>query len=657
MSELLFNCYDQKKNPYSYYYEINNDNIIEKFSTTNNMIESTPYVVCVNSDGSLFYIKDDDILNNPRWIDISDNIEWKNVSISNEHMIGVNTSGEVYYTTNITTPSFTRILNFNKSLRQISFDNYSKNLSGSADDFESETDDGTILYTNYSNLSDSPTITSFSTYKIYKISVSNGKGVSIGFDDRSISYSSNIKTVWSDDTWTNINNRSLLKYSSSQTNGIKLIDVSYNGYDDIICCLTESNQMYYANTNISSSSANWTLLSPTALFTSISLSGEHLFAVGTDNNIYYLDKYYIPTLINITKTGLTGKIIQISFDGYKINTTKPIITKKNTFSTISLLTSSYIYLSDSLKTQLEWKIQDIDSGTLKSISISNGQVFCTDNNNDIYYANDYKNPIWIKHRTGTLSQISFDGYANVVCGVDSYKIIYYSKTNINTFNPTWSRMLSTTITTNNEMDMVTISNGHVFGITSNKLYYKHTYTDDKEGFISVAMGNIPTYINKVSYDGYMNVVCCLASTSISSSKKIYYADSNIVMNPNWTSLDDENYYTNISLSNNQLYAVGTNKDLYFFSKYNDINTRSQITITGNLTILQISFDNYNMKISVSNNLKSSPIVSYMDTNTNNIIYGNTTINLSNIDGNTSSLIDGNRFLYFSISKNDNQTDC
>lgn len=537
MSELLNNYYN--KNPYSYYYDINN-NIIEHFdlSTT-----SLPLVSCVNYGSEIFYA-DNNLNTNPNWTLIPGGLSW--ISISNGQMFGVNSGGEIYYASNYKIPSWNKLSGV---LTQISFDGYANIVCG-------VNSSNQIFYAD-TNITTNPNWTPFNSGLLKNISFSNGHAFGVGMDDN-LFYCEDYKNS----DWKIVTNGSIGK----------LIQVSYDGYNNIVCCINSSNKMYYANTNISSN-PNWTIL-PDCLFTNISVSNGHLYAVGTDNNVYYFDVYNVPTFINV-KQNIIKKVKQISFDGYNLNTNMPIITSIS-LPIVSCVNSSaqIYYANNSIQTSPNWTMVP---GGLNYVSVSNGQIFGVTSGGDIYYSCNYNNPYWEK-LPGILTQISFDGYINVVCGVNSAYEIFYADTNIQT-NPNWTHYKSGAL-----LKMISVSNGKAFGIgTGDTIFCTEDYRDTS--WREVNNGLIGPII-QVSYDGYKNIVCCL-----NSSNQMYFANTNITSTPNWTILPSA-LFISISVSNGHLYAIGTDNNAYYLNIYNDTSSLIKVTDNNIGKLSQISFDGY-----------------------------------------------------------------
>ncbi len=53
---------------------------------------------------------------------------------------------------------------------------------------------------------------------------------------------------------------------------------------------------------------------------------------------------------------------------------------------------------------------------LKHVAVSNGKLYGVNSNDEIFYANNYRYPVW-KQVQGKLKQVDISG--NVVCGVNS----------------------------------------------------------------------------------------------------------------------------------------------------------------------------------------------------------------------------------------------
>jgi hypothetical protein len=101
---------------------------------------------------------------------------------------------------------------------------------------------------------------------------------------------------------------------------------------------------------------------------------------------------------------------------------------------------------------------------------------------------------------------------------------------------------------------------------------------------------VPGGLNKISFDGYDNIV--MGVNSVYGS--IWYADKNIGSNPNWIQIQGQ--ATSISYSNGGVYVIGgshSSGNIYYKSIRNEPNKAANDwrPISGVLT--QISYDGYN----------------------------------------------------------------
>ena len=97
---------------------------------------------------------------------------------------------------------------------------------------------------------------------------------------------------------------------------------------------------------------------------------------------------------------------------------------------------------------------------------------------------------------------------------------------------------------------------------------------------------------------------------VNSNGEIYYANTNIKSNPNWTKIGGQ--LKNVSYSNGQVYGVNSSGEIYYNSNY---TTSNWVKIPG--ALYQVSFDGYAMVVIGVN---SGGEVYYANTNiTNNNI--------------------------------------
>ena len=242
MSELLFNCYDKKKYPKSFFYELN-DNVIENFDLSSTSI---PVVFCLNS-GTEIYYADSSLQTTPYWTLIPGGLN--SISVSNNQTFGVNSGGEVYYKSDYKSPYWNGLSEPTDILSQISFDGYANVVCGISKPI------GTIYFAD-TNITTTPNWTKIPEGNLRLQYISFSKSIAFGIG-------LNGDDLYCIEDYKNINLKGI-PWSYGQ-----MIQVSYDGYNNILCCLTASNKLYYANTNITTT-PNWTLLQG-ALFINICL--------------------------------------------------------------------------------------------------------------------------------------------------------------------------------------------------------------------------------------------------------------------------------------------------------------------------------------------------------------------------------------------------
>ena len=153
---------------------------------------------------------------------------------------------------------------------------------------------------------------------------------------------------------------------------------------------------------------------------------------------------------------------------------------------------------------------------------------------------------------------------------------------------------------------ISISDGKLYGITSdNKIYYYPDYkTTTNRSLMSNNWVPVSSNLVQINFDYYNKIVII-----IDSGNNIYYADTNIETNPNWTLLPGSLKLKNISLSYGIIYGIDSNNNIYYIPNYKTgIGIPIPFNIAGGLT--RISVDYYN-KIIIGIN---GPNIYYADSN-------------------------------------------
>jgi uncharacterized membrane protein YgcG len=215
----------------------------------------------------------------------------------------------------------------------------------------------------------------------------------------------------------------------------------------VIIGVNSQNIIYYATQNITTS-PQWVNL-PGSL-SNISYSNGQVYGVDADGAIFYNPDYTKPTW-----TAVPGVLTQVSFDG--VNN---VVMGVNSAGQI-------FYANQNITTNPNWTGIN---GNANYVAYSNGQVFAL-NESGIYYCSNYTNSTtsnWVQI-PGALTQISFDGYNNILMGVNSAGQIFYANQNIYS-NPNWTQLQG-------ELTNLSYSNGQVYGVNSaGNIYYNADYT-------------------------------------------------------------------------------------------------------------------------------------------------------------------------------------
>lgn len=228
----------------------------------------------------------------------------------------------------------------------------------------------------------------------------------------------------------------------------KQIENFENNNKNVVCGVNSSDAIYCADENIETN-PNWFQV-PGGL-QNVSISNGRLYGTNSGNNIYYADNYK-----NAQWAQIPGGLKQVSLDG-----------KANVVAGVN--SGDGIYFADqNIQNNPNWRQAP---GALINVSVSNGQLYGCNRDNNIFYAPNYRNAEWV-HVPGSLNQVSFDGYNNVVCGVNRNQDIWCADQNI-TSKPNWFQIPGKLI-------WVSISNGKLYGVNSaNNIFYASDYKNAK----------------------------------------------------------------------------------------------------------------------------------------------------------------------------------
>jgi len=274
--------------------------------------------------------------------------------------------------------------------------------------------------------------------------------------------------------------------------------------------------------------------------------------------------------------------------------TFPSLTPNQVLVYVGGMMSNNIYYSDSTNKLITL----VNDNSIQNISGSNKKYFGIDIDGLLWYNSDYTSTNWTLVPTppsqpdvngvNGLYYISYDGYTNVLMAITTDSKLYYADTNITT-NPNWTLLTNVTNVIN-----VSISNKQVFVIDSTfkKLLYSADYKLNNYTNINIPL-NDGQYLDSVTFDGYNNVIMILCHNKVGTY--MYYADTNITTNPNWTLAYMPLYNgiidspINITLSNNQVVAVSNSGYIYYNPSYKSYNWVTAIA-TGSDSNGYLSFD-------------------------------------------------------------------
>jgi hypothetical protein len=476
--------------------------------------------VCGVQDNGQVFCADKNLDSSPNWTQIKGSLT--NIAISNGKIYGTNKDDDIW---------FANDYNYNNWWRQLPGQLIQICLDSRAGVVVGVNTANQIYYADQ-NIQTNPNWTNIPG-SLNNVAVSNGKLFGVN-SANNIYYKNNYKSG----NWIQI--PGLLK------------QISYDGYNNVIVGVNNSDQIFYADQNITTN-PNWTQI-PGALKW-VSISNSKLYGVNSANNIYFANNYK-----NANWVQVPGSLKQVSLDYYDINS--PVVCGTQGGDTI--------WCADqNINTTPNWFQVP---GSLNNISVSNGKMAGTDVSSNIFYSNNYKNTnYWVKI-PGKLVQVSFDLKAGVVVGVNRNQDIFYANKNIE-FNPNWTPIPG-------KLTNIAVSNGKLYGVNSvNQVYYNNDY-------ISGNWVNVPNIsLIQVSLDGYNNVVM-----GVNSANDIYYADQNIYSNnPNWTKINGKLSW--VSISNGQVYGTNSEGNIYYANNY---KTGNWIQVPGKLQ--QVSFDNPSDKL-------------------------------------------------------------
>jgi len=192
-------------------------------------------------------------------------------------------------------------------------------------------------------------------------------------------------------------------------------------------------------------------------------------------------------------------------------------------------TLNNIYYSDS-KNQLTTVI---NNNKIQQISGSNNKYFGVDDSGLLWYNSDYTTTNWIpvpvppprSYLLFSINPISYDGYKNILMCITPDLELYYADTNTPT-DPNW------TLIENVNAYMLSLSNNQVYIIdrTQSKLLYCENYKSNNYNNINIPSNS--QIIDCVTFDGHNNILMILCHNE--NNSYMYYADSNVTTNPNWT---------------------------------------------------------------------------------------------------------------------------
>jgi hypothetical protein len=245
------------------------------------------------------------------------------------------------------------------------------------------------------------------------------------------------------------------------------------------------------------------------------------------------------------------------------------------------------------------------TGVLKQISISENKAVGISPSNNILYSKNYNTGPWTKLSSNKLfTQVDYD--SNIACAIGDDKFVYCTDDlDLSSNNPTWLKLFG------NNFNHVSVSNGKLYAVNSaNQIYYSNNYSNTNSTLI-------PGSLKKVSFDN--DTVC-----GIDISDNIVCATANIT-NPIWKKVDTKQY-TDLSIRDDNLYAIDSTNKIYKFDKYKSItidqplsqsinqNINNSVTINNQTnTSNQVTLNNQTLSIGlycIGKNLESQTCIDY-----------------------------------------------
>jgi hypothetical protein len=187
---------------------------------------------------------------------------------------------------------------------------------------------------------------------------------------------------------------------------IAIRQFSFDGYNMIIMCITDTGNLYYANQNITTITPgpNWTLSGSGGL-TNVSYSNGQAFVINSAGNIYYFPDYTSSVgsrEVGRSVNGANIAITKISFDGYNMRI-------------MCIANGNLYYANQNITTTPNWTLSG--SGGLTNVSYSNGKAFVINSAGNIYYFPDYTSSVGsrevgrnVNGANIAITQISFEEY-------------------------------------------------------------------------------------------------------------------------------------------------------------------------------------------------------------------------------------------------------
>jgi hypothetical protein len=225
---------------------------------------------------------------------------------------------------------------------------------------------------------------------LQQISGNIGKMIGINTTSGSVFYSADqivldSKGVLKDASWIQLSGRALnLKQVSLDWPAVYAIDAV-------------NKIIYVGNIDSNPATAEWSILpgfpASGATFKYISAKGGRACAIGTDDNVYYINNLMQYSAKNVMGTIPPGTITQLSFDGKMV---------------AAVDKSNKLYISTNIDAATPTWI--IVNGNVKQISIQNGMAVCISSNNAAYFTPDVaqQDPGWLDMKSPanvTLQQV------------------------------------------------------------------------------------------------------------------------------------------------------------------------------------------------------------------------------------------------------------